>query len=174
MRTNTIRVAVAALAGASMFVLAVAAPAAPASTPQDLVEQAYGAMGLGGEYQVDGGAQARATLVALVTKGTMQQWDPGESESVADLTKPDWGTATFTDTWDRSKETHRTEWVRPRAGGGTRNYTEVFSSDGGYVFGNDVNGAMPRRTVQTANNQPGHTMSSVRLTALLREEERDH
>ena len=148
--------------------------AAAANTPQQRAEAAYSAMGLGGEYQLDGGAQARATLVTLVAKGSMRQWDPGESVSVSDPYTPDWGTAMFTDIWDRSKEFYRTEWVRPRAGGGTRNYTEIFSEDGGYVIGSDVNGAMPKRTIQRENSPPLHTMSSVRLTARLREEERNN
>jgi len=164
----------AALLSASMLGLAGASVAAPAA-PAQLVEQAYGAMGLGGEYQLDGGAQARATLVTLLAKGTMQQWDPGESDSVADLSKPDWGTATFTTMWDRSKEAHHIDWVRPKAGGGTRDYTDIFSADGGVVFGVDVNGAMPKRTTTNATNmRPQHSMSSVRLTALLREQERLH
>ncbi len=162
----------AALLGTSLLVMPTGAFAA-AGTPQDLVQQAYGAMGLGGEYQLDGGAQARATLVTLMTKGTMRQWDPGESDSVADLSKPDWGTATFTNSWDRSKEAHRIEWLRPKAGGGTRNYTDIFSAEGGVVFGGDVNGGMPKRTTTNATNmQQQHSMSSVRLAALLREEER--
>jgi glyoxylase-like metal-dependent hydrolase (beta-lactamase superfamily II) len=162
----------AALMGASLIGLASAGRAADAPL-NPLAEAAYGAMGLGGEYLLDGGAQAKDTAVLIVAKGTMQQWDPGESESVADLTKPDWGMAAFTNIWDRAKQFYRTEWTRPLAGGGTRSYTEVFSSDGGYVIGKDVNGGMPKRTV-TQNNNQLHTMSSPRLTALLREEERNN
>jgi glyoxylase-like metal-dependent hydrolase (beta-lactamase superfamily II) len=172
MRTHLRVTLAAALLSASMFGLAASGYAADAPQ-QPLVNQAYAAMGLGGEYRLDGGAQARDTLVTLTVKGSMKQWDPGESTSVSDLTKPDWGTATFTWIWDRSKGAYRSEWVRPRAGGGTRTYTEVFSSDGGYVNGGDVNGAMPKRTV-TNNNQQLHTMSSQRLTALLRERERNN
>src|SRR5262245_48000854 len=103
----------AGLLGTSLLAWTAQSTAAPAGTPQALVDAAYNAMGLGGEYQLDGGAQARDTLVTLVAKGSMQQWDPGESESVADLTKPDWGTATFTQMWDRSKQMYHTDWVRP-------------------------------------------------------------
>ena len=147
--------------------------AAPAPTPAQMrVDAAYVAMGMGGEYRQDGGAQARDTMVTLITRGTMQQWDPGESESVADLAKPDWGTATFASFWDRSRGETRIEWQRPRAGGGTRTYTDIITDTGGYVIGNDVNGAMPRRTVQGNNNQQFHVMSSLRLRALWREQER--
>ena len=37
----------------------------------------------------------------IVVKGSMQTWDPGESESVSDPYKPDWGVSTFTESWDR-------------------------------------------------------------------------
>ena len=105
----------------------------------------------------------------------MQQWDPGQSQSVSNLMVPDWGTSTFVQRWDRSRAAVRTEWVRPRAGGGTRNYTEILNDTGGYVIGNDANGAQPARAVQTQGNnpQPMKTMSSLRSRALLRELERD-
>ena len=65
--------------------------------------------------------------------------------------------------------------MRPRAGGGTRNYTEILTDTGGYVIGNDVNGAQPARAVQTQGNnpQPLKTMSGLRSRALLREVERN-
>jgi glyoxylase-like metal-dependent hydrolase (beta-lactamase superfamily II) len=148
--------------------------AAPANTPQGRADAAYNAMGLGGDYRLDGGAQARDTLVTLTTRGSVQVWDPGESDSVSDPAKPDWGISTFVQRWDRSKGIYRTEWVRPRATGGMRNYAEIVSTDGGYVIGTDVNGAMPARTVQGANNQPLHTMSGLRLRALLREQDRSN
>jgi glyoxylase-like metal-dependent hydrolase (beta-lactamase superfamily II) len=173
-KTSIRTIFTAALLATSMLAMPSLAFAAT-GTPADLVQQAYGAMGLGGEYRLDGGAQARDTLVTLQAKGSMRQWDPGESDSVADLSKPDWGTATFTSFWDRSKQAHRIEWVRPKAGGGTRNYTDIFSAEGGVVFGVDVNGAMPKRTTTNATNmQQQHAMSSVRLAMLLREEERLH
>ena len=150
-----------------------AAPA-PANSPQGRVEAAYVAMGLGGEYRLDGGAQARDTMVTLTTRGSVQAWDPGESESVGDLMKPDWGTSTFVTNWDRSKEMTRIEWQRPRAGGGMRTYTEILSADGGYVMGNDSNGALTSRAVQGPNNQMLHTMSGLRLRALLREQDRNN
>jgi hypothetical protein len=70
------------------------------------------------------------------------------------------------------------DWVRPRANGGMRTYTEIFTDEygptmGGYVSGIDVNGGQPARAVGPAN-QPLHTMSGLRLTAELREIERDN
>jgi len=138
------------------------------------VEDAYAAMGWANRGFGEG-AQARETLLIMTAKGSMKQWDPGQSQSVSNLAIPDWGTATFTQVWDRSRGATRTEWVRPRAGGGTRNYTEILSDTGGYVIGNDVNGAQPARAVQTQGNnpQPLKTMSALRARALLREVERN-
>jgi glyoxylase-like metal-dependent hydrolase (beta-lactamase superfamily II) len=151
-----------------------AAPAPALSAAQTRVEDAYAAMGWanrgGGE-----GAQAPETLLIMTAKGSMEQWDPGQSQSVSNLMVPDWGKSTFTQTWDRSRSAVRTEWVRPRAGGGTRNYTEILTDTGGYVIGNDANGAQPARAIQTQGNnpQPLKTMSSIRARALLREVERN-
>jgi len=139
-------------------------------TPQARVEASFKAMGMSEQYLGEG-FQTRDMLVTLVTRGTMQQWDPGESESVSDLMKPDGGTSTFVESWDHARGLFHTEWVRPRAGGGMRTYTEIFSPEGGYVIGNDANGAPPARTVQ--GNPPVHVMSGLRLRALLREQERD-
>jgi glyoxylase-like metal-dependent hydrolase (beta-lactamase superfamily II) len=138
--------------------------AAPAS-PQERVDAAYKAMGL------------TDAITTLVLKGRMQAWDPGESQSVSDPYKPDWGVSTFTESWDRARGLYRLDWMRPRANGGMRNYTEIFSNEvgntmGGYVTGIDVNGAEPARAVGPANS-PLHTISGVRLTAELRELERN-
>ena len=139
-----------ALVGAASFCLAfgvtMSERAAAADSPQTLVNAAYAAMGMTDRYAGEGTPPDQLTIIT--TKGTRKQWDPGESESVADLLKPDWGTATFTNIWDHTRDEWRTEWVRPKAGGGTRNYTEVYSLSAGYVTGVDVNGAMPRRTIQ--------------------------
>jgi glyoxylase-like metal-dependent hydrolase (beta-lactamase superfamily II) len=132
-------------------------------TPQARAEAAFQAMG--GDKQ--------EMVTSIVVKGTMAQWEPGESYSVADLTKPDGGTSTFTETLDRTKGYQRIEWVRPRAAGGTRSYAEIIMPDGGYVIGNDANGAPPKRTITTPANLPAHTMSAIRLTATLREIERN-
>jgi len=148
--------------------------AAPAPTPQSRVEAAYAAIGWAGKAFAEG-FQARETLVTMTTRGSMKQWDPGQSRAVSDLTMPDWGTSTFVQRWDRSRSSMRTEWVRPRAGGGTRNYTEILTELGGYVIGNDANGGQPARAIQTTGNnpQPLKTMSGRRAQALLREVERD-
>lgn len=163
--------AAALIGGACMsvaFGLGGSALAAAANTPQALVDAAYKAAGMT-DVKL-----APAEIVTLVTRGTSQAFDPGESESVADPLKPDWGTSTFTETWDRSRELHRIEWSRPRANGEKRNYTEIFSKDGGYVMGIDVNGGQPRRAVNGTTPNPLHTMSGLRLTVELREIERDN
>ena len=140
------------------------AQAAPAMTAQQRAEAAFQAMG--GETQ--------EMVTSIIIKGTMAQWEPGESFSVGDLTKPDGGTSTFTETLDHTKNYQRIEWVRPRAAGGTRNYAEIIMPDGGYVIGNDANGAPVKRTITTTANLPAHTMSAIRLTATLREIERNN
>ena len=63
----------------------------------------------------------------LIVRGSTQAWDPGESESVADPAKPDWGTSTFVQNWDRSRGLTRTDWVRPRAGGPGLRYSIPMS-----------------------------------------------
>jgi glyoxylase-like metal-dependent hydrolase (beta-lactamase superfamily II) len=158
-----------AAAGLSVL-LAGTAYAAEDAAAKALVAAAYAAMGQTDRYAGEGTPPDQITI--LTEKGTMKQWDPGESESVADLLSPDWGTATFTNVWDHTRDSWRTEWVRPKAGGGTRNYTEVYTLTGGYVMGADVNGAMPARTLQTQGQPPRHTMSAVRVRTLLREQER--
>src|SRR5262245_5613660 len=133
---------------------------------------AYRAMGLKDE-------KLAPAIVALVVRGNLQAWDPGESDSVGDPFKPDWGTSTFTQTYDRSRGLWRIEWDRPRANGERRKYTEVITDEysasgdvlGGYVMGVDVNGRQPMRAVMV-NGQPAHQMSAKRLTATLRELER--
>lgn len=166
---NSLKAVVLATALPFMFVRE--AGAAEDAAAKALVDAAYAAMGQVDRYAGEGSPPDQITIV--VQKGTMKQWDPGESESVADLLKPDWGTASFTHVWDHTRDAWRSEWVRPRAGGGTRSYTEIFGLTGGYVFGADVNGAMPARTLQVQGAPPRHTMSAVRLRALLREQERD-
>jgi len=138
--------------------------AAPANSPQALADAGFMAMGLSD-------VKLAPTILNLRVAGSMQAWDPGESESVSDPLKPDWGTSTFTQTWDRSRDLYRVEWVRPRAGNGMRNYTEIVYPNGGYVTGIDVNGGQPRRATQ--ETPPRHAMSALRLTATSRELERD-
>jgi glyoxylase-like metal-dependent hydrolase (beta-lactamase superfamily II) len=137
--------------------------------PHALADAAYRAMGLKDE-------KLAPAVVTLIVKGTVQAWDPGESESVNDPYKPDWGTSTFTESYDRARGLYRIEWDRPRANGMRRTYTEIITDEygpamGGYVVGIDVNGGQPTRAVQI-NNMPAHQMSGKRLTATLRELER--
>ena len=164
-RAMPFMMALAAIAGL-MPALAHAEVGEP-GTPQALVEAAYVAMGLESPKEGD-------DLRTLIVKGAMQQWDPGGSRSVTDPLEPALGTAIFTDTWDRTHDSWRTEWVRPKLGTGTRQYSEVYTRDGGYVTGMDVNYGLPKRTVQVENGPPIHTMSAVRLRASLREQARNH
>lgn len=130
------------------------------NTPQSLAEAAYIAMG----------ADQVTTLVA---SGAITQWDPGGSRSVADPLQPGLGSSTFINTWDRRRDSWRTDWVRPKFVSGTRNYTEIYFRDGGYVTGMDVNYGLPQRTIQDGQSAPIHTMSGVRLRASLREQARN-
>jgi len=135
--------------------------AAPATSPQALADAAYRAMG----------GDKLAALKTLSLDETLQQWDPGESESVNDPLKPDWGKATLRETWDLSRGLVHTEWTRPKASPGLRTYSETITPDAGYVTGIDGNGAVTRRAI-VVGGQSQHTMSGVRLTTTLREQER--
>ena len=146
----------------------VSAWTAPADAPQGRALAAYEAMGFSDQYKGEGFRDPEM-LVTLVTRGTIQQWEPGESSSVADLTKPDGGTSTFVQSWDHARAETRIEWKRPRPAGGTRDFAEIFSADGGYVIGNDSNFPAVKRTV---GNPAAHTMSGLRLRVALREQER--
>src|SRR4051812_49103717 len=57
--------------------------------PHRLADDAYKAMGLTDE-------KLAPAIVTLIVRGSLQAWDPGESTSVNDGSKPDWGTSTFT------------------------------------------------------------------------------
>ena len=136
--------------------------------PHRLADDAYKAMGLTDE-------KLAPAIVTLIVQGNLQAWDPGESTSVTDGSKPDWGTSTFTLNYDRSRGLYREQWQRPRAGGGMRNYVEIMTDEyspnstmGGYVMGVDVNGGQPQRAIMI-QGQPAHQMSGKRLTATLRE-----
>src|SRR5215216_4767522 len=136
LRRTTIAIALAGIAGMSLALANT--NASGRDTPRALAEGAYIAMGLGTHS-----SKETHQLRTLIVKGAMKQWDPGGSESVADPLKPDLGTATFIDTWDRTRASWRTQWVRPRFVSGTRNYTEVYTPAGGYVTGMDVNFGLP-------------------------------
>ncbi len=140
LRRTTIIIALVAIA--SMSPALANANASERGTPQALAEAAYIAMGLGALS-----SKETDQLRTLIINGAMKQWDPGNSQSVADPLKPDLGTSTFTDIWDRTRNSWRTEWVRPKFVSGTRNYTEVYTRAGGYVTGMDVNYGLPQRTI---------------------------
>jgi glyoxylase-like metal-dependent hydrolase (beta-lactamase superfamily II) len=133
--------------------------AAPAAAPQDRVNAAYAAMG--GDK-----------LKTISLKATLEQFDPGESYSLSDPTKPDTGVSDLVQSRDLVRGFTRNEWIRPLPGGeGKRTYTEIITPAAGYVIGNDAAaGRLPKRT--TKGTPPEHTMSGRRLTAALRELER--
>ena len=136
------------------------------TSPQERVDAAYKAMGL------------TNAITALVVKGSMHTWDPGESEDAYKPETGDFGASTFTESAEPGRGLYRIDWVRARPNGGTRNYTEVFSNEvgnkmGGYVTGIDINNGAPARAIGPAD-KPLHTMSGVRLTAELRELERNN
>lgn len=135
---------------------------AAAASPQALADGAYQAMG----------GDKLADLKTLSIDETMQQWDPGESESVSDPLKPDWGKATLRETIDLTRGLAHTEWQRPKASPGPRVYSETITPTGGYVVGLDENGGVTKRAI-TVGGQSMHTMSGIRLATLLREGERN-
>src|SRR5258708_1070998 len=162
MPKTKLKIAVTSLFAATAATMWGAAWSAPAMTPQALAEAAFQAMG----------GDRLAGLKTLSVDETLQQWDPGESESVNDPLKPDWGKATLHENWDFGRGLVRNEWVRPKASPGMRNYSETITPDAGYVTGIDGNGAVTRRATGTGA-QSEHTMSNVRLATLLREQERN-
>jgi glyoxylase-like metal-dependent hydrolase (beta-lactamase superfamily II) len=152
---------------AAFFVMAAAgalwsAASAATMSPQALADAAFQAMG----------GDALAGVKTLIVDETMMQWDPGESTSVANPYSPDWGMATLHETRDFGRDLVHTEWVRPKASPGPRRYSETITPTGGYVVGIDENGGVTKRAI-TVNGQSMHTMSSIRLAALLREKERN-
>lgn len=129
-----------------------------AATPQDRVNAAYAAMG--GDK-----------LKTISLKAHLEQFDPGESYSVSDPTKPDRGESDLVLSRDLARGLARYEWVRPKVDGSKRTFTEIVTPAAGYALGDDaVEGRLPKRTTKTT--PPEHTMSGRRLTANLRELER--
>ena len=148
------------------FGIGVGTVSAAPTSPQERVDAAYKAMGL------------TNAVNTLVVKGRMHTWDPGESQDAYKPETGDFGVSTFTESADLGRGLYRVDWVRPKPNGGMRNYTEVFSNEiggkmGGYVTGVDINNGTPARAVGPAD-KPLHTMSGVRLTAELRELERNN
>jgi glyoxylase-like metal-dependent hydrolase (beta-lactamase superfamily II) len=145
--------------GISAVTILVIAWALPAAAPIDRVNAAYTAMG--GDK-----------LKTISLKASLEQFDPGESYSVSDPTKPDTGVSNLAQSRDLVHGLTRNEWVRPLPGGDSKRiYTEIITSMAGYVIGNDAApGRLPKRTNKAT--PPEHTMSGRRLTASLRELER--
>jgi glyoxylase-like metal-dependent hydrolase (beta-lactamase superfamily II) len=133
--------------------------AVSAAAPQDRVNLAYAAMG--GDK-----------LKTLTLKAGLEQFDPGESYSLSDPTKPDTGVSDLLQSRDLTRGFTRNEWVRPLPeSSAKRTYTEIITPAAGYVIGYDAtNGRLPKRS--TKGTPPEHTMSGRRLTANLRELER--
>src|SRR5579871_2631554 len=96
--------------------------AAPAAQPQALVDAAYAAMG--------GGRLAALKTISL--RAHLQQWDPGESYSVATPEKPDVGYSDLVQMRDFTRGLTRNEWNRPKNDdGGRRIFTEVVTPTAG-------------------------------------------
>src|SRR5260370_19289090 len=97
--------------------------AVPAAAPQDRVNAAYAAMG--GDK-----------LKTVSLKASLEQFDPGESYSLSDPTKPDTGGSELVRSRDLVHGFTRNEWVRPLAGGHTkRTLTEIITPSPGYMIG---------------------------------------
>jgi glyoxylase-like metal-dependent hydrolase (beta-lactamase superfamily II) len=132
---------------------------AHAATPQDLVNSAYTAMG--GDK-----------LNGIILKAHLEQFDPGESWAVSDPLKPDRGASDLVYTRGATRGVIRLDWVRPKVDGSKRTFTEIVTTTGGYITGDDaVEGRLPKRTIK-GTEPPLHTMSGKRLTVTLRELQR--
>jgi glyoxylase-like metal-dependent hydrolase (beta-lactamase superfamily II) len=130
-----------------------------AAAPADRVNAAYAAMG--GDK-----------LKTISLRASLEQFDPGESYSLSDPTKPDTGVSDVAQSRDLVHGLTRNEWIRPLPDGVTKRiYTEIITPVAGYVVGSDAAaGRLPKRTNKAT--PPEHTMSGRRLTATLRELER--
>jgi glyoxylase-like metal-dependent hydrolase (beta-lactamase superfamily II) len=146
-------------AGIGITIYLMISQAAPATGTQDRVNAAYAAMG-GGK------------LKTLSLRASLEQFDPGESFSVSDPTKPGTGTSDLTQSRDLLRGVTRNEWIRPLPeNSAKRIFTEIITASAGFVIGNDAAaGRLPKRTNKAT--PPEHTMSGRRLTANLRELER--
>ncbi len=157
-------IAVALLTGVAIAAPLEKAPfAAPAATPQALVDAAYAAMG----------GDRLAALKTISLHAHLLQWDPGESYSVATPDKPDVGYSDLVQLRDFTRGLTRNEWNRPKNDDGTRRvFTEVVTPRAGWVVGNNAsNGRTPKRAI-TVDGKPAQTFSGRRLTVTLRELER--
>lgn len=137
--------------------------AAPAATPQGRVDAAYAAMG----------GDKLAALKTISLRAHLQQWDPGESYSVATPEEPDVSYSDLVQSRDLARGLTYNEWNRPKNDdGGRRVFTEVVTPTAGWVVGNNAsNGRTPKRAIMVGG-KPAQTFSSRRLTVTLRELER--
>jgi hypothetical protein len=117
-----------------------------------------------------GGPDALRAVKAISMKGTVKQWEPEQSvKPGGDMRFAN--EATFDTVTDVTSGFTRTDWVRKFAYPAPRTFTftEIVTTDVGYVSGIDSNG----RTRQSLDsNPPAHTMSGLRLAAAQREQRR--
>ena len=125
---------------------------------QDLVNRAV---------QAVGGADALARVKTITVQGTVRQWEPEQSMDAGGEMRFACA-STFTLASDVASGATRVDWVRnfqypaPR----TFTFSELVTSDAGYVAGIDSNG----RTKQSLDSTPpAHTMSGPRLATSQRE-----
>ena len=146
---------IAFLLAISLVVVAYATAQQPAEDP---VVRAVRAMG---------GPEALRGIRTVSIKGTAKQWEPEQSKTPGGEMRFA-NEATFDSVTDVASGYSRIDWVRkfeypsPR----TFTFTEVVTSNAGYVAGIDSNG----RTKQSLDsNPPAHNMSGLRLAASQRE-----
>src|SRR5260370_6980684 len=97
--------------------------AVPAAAPEDRVNATYAAMG--GDK-----------LKTISLKASLEQFDPGESYSLSDPTKPDTGVSELVRSRDLVHGFPRNECVRPLAARHTkRTLTEIITPSPGYMIG---------------------------------------
>jgi glyoxylase-like metal-dependent hydrolase (beta-lactamase superfamily II) len=114
-----------------------------------------------------GGPDALRGIRTVSTKGTVKQWEPEQSKTPGgEMRYANEGS--FDSVTDLASGYSRIDWVRkfeypsPR----TFTFTEIVTSNAGYVAGIDSNG----RTKQSLDsNPPAHNMSGLRLAASQRE-----
>jgi len=114
-----------------------------------------------------GGPEVLRGVKTVWIKGTVRQWEPEQSRVPGGEMRHA-NDATFDSFIDVDKNFTRTDWVRKFAYPAPRTFTftEIVTTDVGYVSGIDSNG----RTRQSLDSDPpGHTMSGLRLAATQRE-----
>jgi glyoxylase-like metal-dependent hydrolase (beta-lactamase superfamily II) len=117
--------------------------------------------------QALGGADALRGVKTVATKGSVRQWEPEQSMVAGGETRFACE-STFDAVTDAGGGMARVDWVRNFAYPAPRTFrfSEVVTSEAGYVAGIDSNG----RTKQSQeSNPPAHSMSGMRLTATQRE-----